>query len=129
MYTETRTVTGNVTADPELRFTPNGKAVTDVRVAVNHRAKTDQDEWIDAGTDFYTIAVWEREAENAVESLRKGTRVTVTGQVYRRAYTDTDGAVHVQLQIKPLAPIAVTLDFQTTEVTRNQRITQGADPQ
>ena len=128
MTTEIRTITGNVTADPELHFINTGKAVTDVRVAVNHRAKTDDDEWIDAGTDFYTIPVWEREAENAAETLRKGTRITITGQVHRRAYTDTDGAVHVQLQLKPLAPIAVTLDYQTAEVTKNPRNHRG-DPQ
>ena len=102
--------------------------MTDVRVAVNHRAKTDDGEWIDAGTDFYTVPVWERDAENAVETLRKGTRITVTGQIHRRAYTDSDGEIHVQLQLKPLAPIAVTLDFQSAEVTKNPR-NQGGDPQ
>lgn len=130
MSTDIRTITGNIVADPELRFTAKGKAVTDVRVAVNHRAKTDDGEWIDAGADFYTTTVWEREAENAAESLRKGTRITVTGQVHRRAYTDHDGTVHVQLQLKPLAPIGVALDFQSATVSRNQRTNgQGGGPQ
>ncbi len=128
MTIEIRTLTGNVTADPELRFSHTGKAVTDVRVAVNHRAKTDEGEWIDAGTDFYTIPIWERDAENAASSLRKGTRITVTGQVHRRAYTDSDGVVHVQLKLQPLAPIAASLDFQSLSVTKNPR-SQGSDPQ
>ena len=53
--TEIRIITGNVTADPELRHTPDSVPVTDIRIAVNHRAKTDTGEWIDAGTDYYTV--------------------------------------------------------------------------
>lgn len=118
---ETRTITGNTVADPELRFTPNGKAVTNLRIAVNHRAKTREGEWVEAGADFYDVTVWEREAENAVESLRKGTRVTVTGEVYREAYTDNDGAVHITQKINPTSPVGIALDFQTAEVTKNPR--------
>ncbi|MFV0533911.1 MAG: single-stranded DNA-binding protein [Cumulibacter sp.] len=130
MTTEIRTITGNVVADPELRVTPNGTAVSNIRVAVNHSARTDPGDWVDAGTDFYTVPVWEREAENAARTLRKGTRITVTGQVHRRAWLDNDRAVQTRMQLRPLAPIGVALDFQSATVTKNQRDDdQGNDPQ
>ena len=119
--TEIRTITGNVVSDPELRYTPDGKAVTDVRIAVNYRAKTDDGEWVDAGNDYYDVPVWEREAHNVTESLRKGTRVTVTGTIYRRAWIDSDGQVRVTKKVNPTSPLGIALDFQTAVVTKNPR--------
>ena len=121
MNTEMRIVTGNITTDPQLRQTSDGTPVTDVRIAVNARAKTTEGEWIDAGTEYYTVTAWRREAENVAQSLRKGNRVTVAGVIYRDAYTDSDGAVHVTTRIKPTTPIAVTLDYQSVTITKNTR--------
>ena len=121
MNTETRVITGNITADPQLRQTSDGTPVTDLRIAVTARAKTTEGEWIDAGTEYYTVTAWRREAENVAQCLRKGNRVTVTGTVYRDAYTDSDGAVHVTTRIKPTSPIAAALDYQSVTITKNTR--------
>lgn len=67
------------------------------------------------------MTAWRREAQNVNQSLRKGSRVTVAGSVYRDAYTDSDGAVHVTTRIKPTSPIAVTLDYQSVTITKNTR--------
>ena len=71
MNTEMRVITGNITTDPELCQTSDGTPVTDLRIAVNARAKTSEGEWIDAGTEYYTVTAWRREAENVAQSLRK----------------------------------------------------------
>ena len=119
--TEMRIVTGNITTDPQLRQTSDGTPVADLRIAVNARAKTSEGERIDAGTEYYTVTAWRREAENVAGSLQKGSRVTVAGTVYRDAYTDSDGAVHVTTRIKPTNPIAITLDYQSATITKNTR--------
>ena len=72
---------GNLTTDVDLRFTPTGKAVATVRIAVNHRIRQGED-WVDGEPAFYEITVWEKTAENAAESLRKGDRILVVGQVH-----------------------------------------------
>jgi len=90
------TTAGNLTSDVELRFTPSGKAVANVRLAVNYRVRQGEG-WVDAEPTYYDVTLWEKAAENAAESLRKGDRVLVTGQVHAEAWTDNEGAKRIGL--------------------------------
>jgi single stranded DNA-binding protein len=78
------TVVGNITDDPELRFTPSGAAVANFTVAVNRRFKNG-DRWEDKLDGFFRCNVWADMAENVAESLTKGTRIVVTGRLQQRA--------------------------------------------
>ena len=74
------TIVGNLTDDPELRYTPNGAAVAKFRVAVSPRFKDENGQWKDGDTSYFSISAWRALAENAAESLTRGTRVVVTGR-------------------------------------------------
>jgi len=73
--TERVTLVGNLTADPELRYTPSGLQVTSLRLAVTPRTRQDDGSWTDGETSFHTVNVWRDQASNAVDSLTKGARV------------------------------------------------------
>jgi len=81
--------TGNLTADPELRFTPAGRPVATVRFAVNTRKRTAGGDWVDQPASYFTGTVWGPMAERLVESVKKGDRVLVQGVT--RTYTPTEG--------------------------------------
>ncbi len=81
---------GNLTRDPELRYTPSGKAVARISIACNYPIKKD-DEWTQ-GVDFITYIAWERTAEIAGEHLRKGSKVFIEGRVKPRKY-EKDGSM------------------------------------
>lgn len=83
------TLVGNLTDDPELRFTANGAAVAKFSVAVNRRTYDAQSgDWKDVGTDFHRVSVWRSLAEHVAETLSKGTRVIVVGDLRQRSWTD-----------------------------------------
>lgn len=82
----TITFTGNLTADPELRFTASGQAVANFSVAVTGRTKNAAGEWKDGNVTFFRCAAWRSLAEHIDESLHKGDRVTVTGTISSRPY-------------------------------------------
>jgi single-strand DNA-binding protein len=83
------TLVGNVTDEPELRFTPGGAAVCKFSVAVNRRTYDRQtNEWKDAGTDFHRITAWRQLAENIAASLAKGSRVVVVGDLRQSSWVD-----------------------------------------
>ena len=84
------TITGNLTDDPEVTFTPNGAAVTNFRLAVTARVK-DGEGWRDGDTSFYRITAWRQLAEHIGDSLSKGDRVLVTGQLRMRAWETPEG--------------------------------------
>ncbi len=80
------TIVGNLTDDPELRFTPNGVPVTNCRVAVNRRFRNNQtNEWEDRLDGYFTVNAWRDLAENVAESLNRGDRVLVTGRLQSRS--------------------------------------------
>ena len=79
------TIVGNLVEDPELRFTNNGIAVANLRVAVTQRIQQDG-EWRDGDTSFLKVNVWRGQAENLAESLGKGDRVMVTGRLRQRSW-------------------------------------------
>ena len=86
------TVVGNLTADPELRFTPSGAAVANFTVASTPRTFDRQsNEWKDGETLFMRCSVWRDAAENVAESLQRGTRVIVTGRLKSRSYETKEG--------------------------------------
>ena len=96
-----------------------------VRIAVNHRIRQGE-EWVDGEPSLYDVTLWEKPDGNAAESLRKGDRVLVTGQVHTEAWTDSDGAKRIkQVIIDP--EIGASLRFTTVQVARGTR-EQPASP-
>lgn len=85
------TATGNLTGDPELRFTPAGKAVANFTVACNKKRKAEAGGWEDVASCFLNCTVWDRDAEAVAEELCKGSQVTVVGALKQRTYDDRDG--------------------------------------
>jgi single-strand DNA-binding protein len=92
-------IVGNLGRDPELRYTPNGRPVTEFSVAVNQSTKNQQTgEWVEA-TDWFRVSVWGDRAERAAENLRKGNRVLVDGRFRTREYETKDGRKGTSLEI------------------------------
>lgn len=115
------TVVGNLTADPELRFTPSGAAVANFTVASTPRTFNRQtNEWEDGETLFMRCSIWRDAAENVTESLVKGTRVIVQGRLVQRSYEARDGSkrTSVELQVDEVGP---SLRNASAKVTRAQR--------
>lgn len=84
------TIVGNLTKDPELRFTPGGDAVANMSIAVNERLK-DGNDWKDGEPSFYEVKAWRKLGEQVTESLTKGTRVIVTGKMRIEKYETKTG--------------------------------------
>ena len=115
------TVVGNLTAAPELRFTPNGAAVANFTVASTPRTfDRNTSEWVDGEALFVRCSVWKEVAENVAESLDKGMRVIVQGRLKARSYDDKDGNRRTswELDVDEIGP---ALKFATAKVTRAQR--------
>jgi single-strand DNA-binding protein len=92
-------IIGNLGRDPEMRYTPNGRPVTEFTVAVNQSTKNQQTgEWIEA-TDWYRVTVWGDRAERTAETLRKGNSVFVEGRFRTREYETREGQKRVSLEI------------------------------
>ena len=117
----TITVVGNLTADPELRFTPAGAAVANFTVASTPRTFDRQtNEWKDGEALFLRCNIWREAAENVAESLTKGTRVIVSGRLKQRSYDDREGNKRtvVELEVDEIGP---SLKYATAKPTRTQR--------
>jgi len=115
------TVIGNLTGDPELRFTPSGAAVANFTVASTPRTFDRQsNEWKDGDTLFLRCSIWREAAESVAESLTKGTRVIVTGRLVQRSYETREGEKRTvyELQVDEVGP---SLRYATAKVTRTQR--------
>ncbi len=91
-------IIGNLGADPELRYTPSGKAVTELRVAVNDNRKGPDGEWIEE-TLWFRVSVWEQQAERLAEQLRKGNKIYAEGQLKAREYEARDGQKRTSLEL------------------------------
>lgn len=96
----TITIDGRLVADPELRFTPAGKAVCSMRVAANDSKRNDDGSYTNLEQIFVNVSLWEQAAETAVETFTKGDRVLVTGRIYQREYDTRDGGKGTALEIK-----------------------------
>jgi single-strand DNA-binding protein len=117
------TVVGNLTADPELRFNPSGKAVANFTLVQSNRVK-DGNEWKDGDPTFLRCAVWEGMAENVVESLHKGDRVIVRGGMYSRAWEDKEGNKRSSLELRVEA-VGPDLRYATAAVTKIRKSDGG----
>lgn len=91
-------IIGNLGADPELRYTPSGKAVTDLRVAVNNNQRGPDGEWVEE-TLWFRVSVWEQAAERLAEQLRKGNKVFAEGQLRVREFEGRDGEKRQSLEL------------------------------
>jgi single-strand DNA-binding protein len=92
-------IIGNLGADPEMRYTPNGRPVTQFNVAVNQSTKNQQTgEWVEE-TDWFRVSVWGDRAERTAESLRKGNKVFVEGRFKTREFEGRDGKARTSLEI------------------------------
>ena len=113
------TLIGNLTADPELRFTPSGAAVANFTVASTPRTFDRQaNEWRDGDAMFINCAVWRQAAENVAESLQKGTRVIVQGRLKSRSYETREGERRTVFEID-VDEIGPALRYATAKVSRN----------
>jgi single-strand DNA-binding protein len=115
------TVVGNLTADPELRFTPSGAAVANFTVASTPRTfDKNTNEWKDGDALFLRCAVWREAAENVAESLHKGTAVIVQGRLKQRSFETKEGEKRtvVELDVDEVGP---TLRRASAKVTKAQR--------
>lgn len=112
------TVVGNLTADPELRFTPNGAAVANFTVASTPRTFDRQtNEWRDGDAMFLNCSVWRQYAENVAESLHKGSRVIVQGRLKSRSYETREGERRTVFEID-VDEVGPSLRYATAQVTR-----------
>ena len=115
------TIIGNLTADPELRFTPSGAAVASFTVASTPRTFDRQaGEWKNAETLFMPCQAWRQLVENIAESLTKGTRVIVQGRLVQRSFTTREGENRtvVEMQVDEIGP---SLRYAKAQVTRQPR--------
>lgn len=112
------TVIGNLTADPELRFTPNGAAVANFTVASTPRTYDRQtNEWRDGEAMFLNCSVWRQYAEHVAESLHKGTRVIVQGRLKSRSFETREGEKRTVFEID-VEEVGPSLRYATAQVTR-----------
>ena len=119
------TLVGNVTRDPELRFTPSGQAVASFGLAVNRR-------WQDRGsgqwqeqTSFFDVKCWAQMAENVSESLARGARVVVSGRLEQRSWETEQGDKRSKVEVVA-DEIAPSLRWATATITKNERREGGS---
>ena len=115
------TVVGNLTNDPELRFTPSGAAVASFTVASTPRTLDKQtNEWKDGEALFLRCSIWRQAAENVAESLQRGSRVIVQGRLKQRSFETKEGEKRtvVELDVDEVGP---SLKYATAKVTKASR--------
>jgi single-strand DNA-binding protein len=126
------TIVGNLTDDPELRFTPSGAAAVKFSVAVNRRQFDKQtNEWRDAGTDFYRVTAWRGLAEHIAESLIKGLRVIVTGDQRQHHWTDektNEKRSMWEINAEAVGPELSYATATVTKVTKGEHQAAPDDP-
>ena len=114
-------IAGNLCADPELRYTPSGRAVARLRVAWTPRIKDEKSgKWEDGETEFFGVDVWGAQAENCAESLAKGDRVVADGQWSQRTYENKEGE-NITVRELTARDIGPSLLFRTATIKRTQR--------
>jgi single-strand DNA-binding protein len=116
-------IAGNLTSDPELRFTSSGVAVANFTVASTPRKYDSQtNQWEDGDALFLRCNIWRQAAENVAESLTKGARVIVSGRLHQRSYDTKEGEKRtvVELEVDEVGP---SLKYATAKVTKVSRST------
>ena len=119
-FDNTVTVTGNITRDPELRFTPGGSAVATFGLAWNRRWQNRQTNETEEQVSFFDVTCWNTLAENVSESLVKGTRVIVNGRMEQRSWETQDGDRRSKIEIIA-DEVSPSLRWATVEVMKNER--------
>jgi len=118
------TVLGNITRDPELRFTPSGTAVASFGLAVNRNVQNkNSGEW-ETQVDFFNVTAWYKLAENCAESLSKGDRVLVSGRLSQDSWESKDGQKRSTVKIIANV-IAPSLEFASCRIEKNPRAEEG----
>ena len=113
-------LSGNLTRDPDLRFTPSGSAVATFYIAVNRNYQDKKTmEWVE-NTDFYRIITWYKLAENCAESLKKGDRVVVVGRKLSSSTYEKDGEQRVTLELTA-SIVAPSLEFASCDIKKNAK--------
>ena len=123
MAESTVTLVGNLTRDPELRFTAGGRAVATIGIAVSRRYQVNN-EWQEQ-TSFFNIVCWGSLGENAAASLAKGARIVVTGRLEQRSYETQDGEKRSVVEVVA-DEIGPSLRWATAQIDRNERREGGA---
>jgi len=115
------TIIGNITQDPELRFTPNGAAVANFTVASTPRMyDRNSGEWKDGETLFMRCSVWREAAENVAESLVRGSRVIVSGRLKSRSFETKEGEKRTVMELE-VDEVGPSLRYATAKVNKTQR--------
>lgn len=118
-------VSGNLTREPELRFTPGGRAVCTLRVAESIRTyDEDSDTWTDGPVSYWDVLCWGKMGENAVESLARGDRIAAVGRWQEQAWTSTEGQAKTKMVLvaRDMGPSVL---FLPAKVTRSKRERPG----
>jgi single-strand DNA-binding protein len=111
------TIIGNIATEPELRFTPTGKAVASFTIAENQRVKQADGTWADGDSTFWRCSLWDRAAENLVESLTRGTRVIAHGEAKQRSFEAKEGEKRSVIEVT-VQEIGPSIRWATTKVER-----------
>ena len=114
------TLVGNITRDPELRFTNAGQPTANFGLAVNRRWQNRQTQEWEEATSFFTIVCWREMAENVSESLSRGARVVVTGRLEQRTWETEEGEHRSKVEITA-DEVGPSLRFATADVHRTER--------
>lgn len=119
-------VAGRLTADPELRFTPSGKAVANFTIASGDKRKNkNSGEWEDGDKCFLRCNVWAQAAENVAESLHKGDAVTASGRLVQRDFETREGEKRSVMELR-VDSIAAEIDRNTVTIHRAERGSSAA---
>ena len=122
------TISGNLVADPELRFTSSGQPVASFRVASTPRIRDASGDWRDGDSLFLTCNVWRQAAENVAESLQRGMRVIVSGRLRQRNYETKEGEKRTvyEVEVNDVGPSLRNASAKITRATRTKGETAEA---
>lgn len=127
MSTTVITFAGNAAADPELRYTPQGKPVANLRVLVNRRVRNAAGEWEDAEPTAHNVTIWGQPAENIAETITRGDRVLVHGHVETETWDDRESGEKRTRQVVIVnerdGEIGASLTYATARLTKTPRAT------
>lgn len=119
---EDGSLSGNVTRDPEMRFTPAGKAVCNFSVAVNERVKNEETgQWEDTDPEFYRVTVWGQQAENIAEEILRGDRIVAVGYFQDRTFTNKNTGERQTVTEFTARDIGPSFLFRSASIKRVQR--------
>jgi single-strand DNA-binding protein len=121
-------ISGNITRDPELRFTPTGQAIATFGVAVNRRWQNRQTNDWEESTSFFDVVAWGSLGENCAQSLSRGSRVVVSGRLEQRSWETQEGDKRSKIEIIA-DDVAPSLRWATVKIEKNERRSpDGAPP-